>query len=127
MDQESEKKLAEITAKDPGSLLDSEKDILRARISYLNAAQVAVFSEVLGISSAIKAKPAKARKGLNKDLLKIAEELGILVPEDATEDSLRKLIEDTEKANKEAEKQAETTENTSDEGDQASDGDEEVV
>ncbi len=48
MDQQSEQRLAEITSKEPASLTGADIEFLRARRSYLNEEQLAVFKGVLG-------------------------------------------------------------------------------
>lgn len=47
MDQESQKMLDQILAKEPAALTDEDKAFLRARSSYLNEEQNAVYAEVL--------------------------------------------------------------------------------
>ena len=69
MDQLSQEKLAQITAKDLGSLTETDIEFLRARSSYLSEEQRAVFKEVLGdepqaSNDAPEEKPSKkAKKG----------------------------------------------------------------
>jgi len=78
MDQLSEKKLNEIITKEVLALTESEKAFLRARQSYLTAAQADFYSEVL------ESKPQKPIKepNLNKSrsyraLQTQAKELGL--------------------------------------------------
>ncbi len=47
MDDTSKATLDEILAKEPAALTDADKDFLRARRSYLNGEQQAVYAEVL--------------------------------------------------------------------------------
>lgn len=47
MDDKSKEMLDEILAKEPAALTDSDKAFLRARRSYLNGEQQAVYAEVL--------------------------------------------------------------------------------
>ncbi|HEY0140405.1 MAG TPA: hypothetical protein VGF48_05880 [Thermoanaerobaculia bacterium] len=47
MDQLSQTRLAEITAKSPADLTEADAAFLRARRSYLNDEQLAVFADVL--------------------------------------------------------------------------------
>lgn len=72
MDQLSQEKLAQITSKEPAALTESEIEFLRARSSYLNEEQRAVFKEVLGDEPkasepseevSTEDKPKKSKKG----------------------------------------------------------------
>ena len=69
MDQLSQEKLAEIVAKEPASLTDSDIEFLRARRSYLSEEHRAVFKDVLSVeaeapqeSSEESEPPKKAKK-----------------------------------------------------------------
>lgn len=72
MDQLSQEKLAEIVAKEPASLTDSEIEFLRARRSYLSEEQRAVFKDVLNVESetsqesADEPEPSKKAKKAKK-------------------------------------------------------------
>ena len=63
MDIESEKKLAEIVAKEPGALTESEIEFLRARRPYLSEEQRAIFKDFLTEpESEEKTKKEKTKK-----------------------------------------------------------------
>lgn len=57
MDQESQKMLDQILAKEPAALTDEDKAFLRARSSYLNEEQQAVYSEVLAQRQEFNSEP----------------------------------------------------------------------
>ena len=66
MDEQSKAVLAEITAKEPAALTESDVAFLRARRSYLTERELDVFAEVIGqpaeeakADEAPKAKPFK--------------------------------------------------------------------
>lgn len=56
MDEQSQKTLAEITAKEPAALSESEIAFLRARRSYLTEPERDVFAELLAEESVVEAK-----------------------------------------------------------------------
>lgn len=57
MDQESQKMLDQILAKEPVALTDDEKSFLRARSSYLNEEQRVVYGEVLEVAQKPSSEP----------------------------------------------------------------------
>lgn len=63
MDQESEKLLAEITAKEPAALSDADLSFLRARQSYLSRDDAEKFASVLEEAPAAKGSRSKADGG----------------------------------------------------------------
>ena len=62
MDQLSQTRLAEITAKSPGDLTEADAAFLRARRSYLSEEQCAVFADALRA-----AEPSEAAESAPED------------------------------------------------------------
>jgi hypothetical protein len=69
MDEQSKAALAEITAKEPAALTESDVAFLRARRSYLTERELDVFAEVLAEVEGEKTDeaPKKVKKGEKTD------------------------------------------------------------
>lgn len=63
MDEQSQKTLAEITAKEPAALSETEIGFLRARRSYLTERERDVFAELLADVDEAKADEEAPKKG----------------------------------------------------------------
>ncbi|HKQ06130.1 MAG TPA: hypothetical protein VJ464_13425 [Blastocatellia bacterium] len=74
MDEQSQKVLAEIVAKEPVSLTESEIEFLRARRSYLSEEQRAVYKEFL---AELEDKAVDLNKLNREKLDALATELGL--------------------------------------------------
>ena len=73
MDEQSQKQLAEITAKSAGDLTEADAAFLRARRTYLSEEQCAVFADALRgieLTENATAQPAEEQPALKKKAAK---------------------------------------------------------
>ncbi len=73
MDELSAKRLGELVSKEPAALNEDEVAFLRARRSYLNEEQLAVFDEVLGGENAER----PLERFSKVELQQLADSLGV--------------------------------------------------
>jgi UTP:GlnB (protein PII) uridylyltransferase len=90
MDEVSKRKLDDILAKKPETLSETEKEVLRARRSYLTPSQKRDFADVLTEEE----EAPKNLSQMNKaELLAEAAAKGVEVPEGATNKTIRNLLQ----------------------------------